>query len=58
MIESNEGQGAGFPTEQSEVDTEGPTEKLQPERVTDSLVPGAQNPENEEIKGELNPNTE
>jgi hypothetical protein len=37
----------------------GPTEKIEgvsPD--TGSLIPGAQNPESEEIKKEINPNTE
>lgn len=35
-----------------------PTEKLRLENLTGSLVPGAENPESEEIKREVNPNTE
>ena len=37
----------------------GPTEKLEGvPHDTGSLIPGAQNPESEEIKKEINPNTE
>jgi hypothetical protein len=35
-----------------------PSEKLEGVRPSGSLVPGAQNPESEEIKNEINPNTE
>lgn len=36
-----------------------PTEKLEGVSTdTGSLIPGAQNPESEEIKKEINPNTE
>ncbi len=35
-----------------------PTEKLEDQKPTGSLVPGAENPESEEIKSEVNPNTE
>ena len=37
----------------------GPTEKLNGvSSDTGSLIPGAQNPESEEVKKEINPNTE
>jgi hypothetical protein len=37
----------------------GPTEKLEGlTSNTGSLIPGAQNPESEEVKKEINPNTE
>jgi hypothetical protein len=37
----------------------GPTEKLNDVTSdTGSLIPGAQNPESEEVKKEINPNTE
>lgn len=35
-----------------------PSEKLEDVKPSGSLVPGAQNPESEEIKKEINPNTE
>lgn len=37
---------------------ESPAEKLEANPPTGSLVPGPENPESEEIKNELNPNTE
>ncbi len=37
---------------------ESPTEKLEGKQPPGSPVPGAQNPESKEIKGEINPNTE
>jgi len=35
-----------------------PSEKLEGVTPTGSLIPGAENPESEEIKDEVNPNTE
>lgn len=35
-----------------------PTEKLREDNLSGAHVPGAQNPESEEIKREVNPNTE
>jgi hypothetical protein len=35
-----------------------PAEKLEDQQPTGSLTPGAENPESEEIKTEINPNTE
>lgn len=35
-----------------------PSQKLENVKPSGSLVPGAQNPESEEIKSEVNPNTE
>lgn len=35
-----------------------PSEKLEDSQPTGSLVPGAENPDSEEIKKEVNPNTE
>ncbi|MDQ3820462.1 MAG: hypothetical protein M3362_22660 [Acidobacteriota bacterium] len=35
-----------------------PSEKLEDVKPSGSLIPGAQNPESEEIKNEVNPNTE
>lgn len=35
-----------------------PADKLQESQPTGSLVPGAENPESQEIKKEVNPNTE
>lgn len=35
-----------------------PSEKLENVKPSGSLIPGAQNPESDEIKDEVNPNTE
>jgi hypothetical protein len=35
-----------------------PSEKLEGDHPTGSLVPGAENPDSKEIKNEVNPNTE
>jgi len=35
-----------------------PADKLQESEPTGSLIPGAENPESQEIKKEVNPNTE
>ena len=35
-----------------------PSEKLEDVKPSGSLIPGAENPESEEIKNETNPNTE
>lgn len=43
----------------TESETEpGPSEKLDDKDRDSSLIPGAQNPDNEAIKNEVNPNTE
>jgi hypothetical protein len=44
--------------EQDTLEMVSPTDKLEDERPTGSLVPGAENPESTEIKSEINPNTE
>jgi hypothetical protein len=36
----------------------GPSDKLDDKDRDSSLIPGAQNPDNEAIKNEVNPNTE
>ncbi len=45
-------------TEQKPVVDQSPTEKLRENDPVASPVPGTQNPESEEIKREINPNTE
>lgn len=55
-MSENEGQAKAQGGEQTI--EEGPSEKFEEKKVTDSLIPGAQNPANEEIKNEVNPNTE
>ena len=54
----NEGQGRASDEEQKPKAVESPSEKLEEEKPTGSLVPGAENPESEEIKQEKNLNTE
>ena len=44
--------------EQKPVVEQSPTEKLRENERVASPVPGTQNPESEEIKREINPNTE
>ena len=44
--------------EQTLTDEQSPAEKLEDGPPTGSLVPGAENPESQEIKNEVNPNTE
>jgi len=44
--------------EQQPKQEESPSEKLEMNPPTGSLVPGAENPESEEIKEERSPNTE
>jgi hypothetical protein len=43
---------------QKVTEPESPSEKLEGTRPTGSLIPGPENPDSEEIKGEVNPNTE
>jgi hypothetical protein len=62
-MSSNEGQqkAAAEPAEKDSANNEvGPTEKLREpsDSETELSVPGAQNPQSEEIKDEQNPNTE
>lgn len=57
-MSSSEGKWKG---EASELDTEqveSPSEKLRDETPTGEQVPGAQNPDSEAVKKEINPNTE
>jgi hypothetical protein len=66
FMNENEGQQkARTDNEQKVEDEKGPTEKLQDQAKSQSdhlvpgtEVPGAQNPDSEEIKDETNPNTE
>ena len=46
------------PNVQDQVELEGPTEQLEDKPVTSSLKPGIQSLDDNEIKGEFNPNTE
>jgi hypothetical protein len=58
MMEENERQRKPTNQEQQPSAEQSPTEKLEDVKPTGSLVPGAENPESEEIKKEINPNTE
>ena len=58
MMEENEKPNGATNEEQQPTAELSPTEKLQGVTPTGSLIPGAQNPESEEIKNEVNPNTE
>jgi hypothetical protein len=57
-MNANEEQGAKMKEERKPDAEESPTEKLEGKQPVGSPIPGAQNPESEEIKGEINPNTE
>jgi hypothetical protein len=54
----NQGQGRASDSDEKPKVKESPSEKLEDEKPTGSLVPGAENPESEEIKNEKNLNTE
>jgi len=54
----NQGQSRAADQEEKPKAEESPSEKLEEETPTGSLVPGAENPESEEIKQEKNLNTE
>lgn len=54
----NQGQSRASEQEQKPKTVESPTDKLEEEKPTGSLIPGAENPESEEIKQEKNLNTE
>jgi hypothetical protein len=56
----NQGQSRASDSDQEEKPKveESPSEKLEEEKPTGSLVPGAENPESKEVKQEKNLNTE
>ena len=54
----NQGQSMASDKEEKPNALESPSEKLEEEKPTGSLIPGAENPESEEIKREKNLNTE
>jgi hypothetical protein len=54
----NQGQGRGADEDQKPKTVESPSEKLEEEKPTGSLIPGAENPDSDEIKQEKNLNTE
>lgn len=58
-MEEKEGQSGDRGVGARKVTTEeSPSEKLEETTPTGSLIPGPENPESEEIKKEVNPNTE
>jgi hypothetical protein len=57
VMEENKESG-NLSDEQKPVQEESPSEKLEMNPPSGSLVPGAENPESEEIKEERSPNTE
>ena len=58
IMNVNQGQSRASDQEEKPKVEESPSEKLEDEKPTGSLVPGAENPESEEIKNEKNLNTE
>ena len=58
MMNQDERQDEPVNDEQQGTAELSPSEKLEGVTPTGSLVPGAENPESEEIKTEVNPNTE
>ena len=57
-MSAKEGQGVKMREDQKPVTEESPAEKLEGSLPPGSPVPGPENPESEEIKSEINPNTE
>lgn len=57
-MEEKEGQSENVRNEARQAPEESPSEKLEGDPPTGSLIPGPENPESEEIKKEVNPNTE
>ena len=57
-MEENVGQSENAGGEQKPTPEESPSEKLEGDPPTGSLIPGPENPDSEEIKNEVNPNTE
>jgi hypothetical protein len=58
MMEENNEQSERSSDDQKPEREESPAEKLEVNPPTGSLIPGAENPESEEIKEEKNLNTE
>jgi hypothetical protein len=57
-MEENVGQSGFRGGEEKPTPEESPSEKLEGDPPTGSLIPGPENPDSEEIKNEVNPNTE
>jgi hypothetical protein len=58
MMSENEGTGAATQDEATGNAEKSPAEKLEGGKVTDALTPGAEKPEQTEVKEEKSPNTE
>ena len=57
-MSESQGQGRAADPQEKPLNEQSPSEKLREETPTAASVPGAENPESEEIKQEINPNTE
>lgn len=57
-MSENEGTGKVVQDEQETEAEKSPTEKLEGEKLTGSLTPGAEKPEHTDIKEEKSPNSE
>ena len=57
-MEENIGKSEERGDEQKPEQVESPSEKLEENPPTGSLIPGSENPESEEIKDEKSPNSE
>ena len=58
MMSENQGTGKVLQDEEQINAEKSPAEKLEGEKLTGSLTPGAEKPENTEIKEEKSPNSE
>jgi hypothetical protein len=57
-MSENEATAKAMGNEEKSEEEKSPTEKLEGETPTGSLIPGAQNPDSTEIKNEKSPNSE
>ncbi len=57
-MSEHQGQGKAFDNEQRSAEVKSSAEKLQDAEPVGSQTPGAENPDSQEIKREINPNTE
>ena len=57
-MSESQGQGRAADPQEKPLNEQSPSEKLEDKAPVTSSVPGAENPESEEIKQEINPNTE
>jgi hypothetical protein len=58
MMSDNEATAKAVQDEEKTEAEKSPAEKLEGEKPTGSLIPGAENPESQEIKRERSPNSE